>query len=174
MTEANRSIQDEAGVPSEVSTFLGLVPTFRMLEFSSFPEERTVPHEWQRLQEEWLSADPASVTVRVLAELPNAEMLSFDLSRHGEGFPLGIFPMGFPEDVEPLDLTMSEYLDLATELSELEAQMFEGIYPYAAIIAAFDRRGLRDNEYWEEFLNQLAESRESTEERMRYIRNGER
>ncbi|MGO1410643.1 hypothetical protein [Microbacterium sp. JB110] len=156
--------------PPEVVHFHEVVPVFRMLEFSMFPEERLGAEEWQRRQEELLSADPASLSIRVLIDLPDGDMLSFDLNDRKSGFPLAVSQIGFPEDAAPLGLTMSEYLDLATELSPLEAQMFAGVYPYDAIVSAFERRGLHGNAYWSECLSLLAESRGSTEERMRYVR----
>lgn len=158
------------GTPVEVVRFHQTIPVFQMLEFSMFPDVRVRPEDWQSRQEGWLSAHPHSTSLRVLTELPDGEMLSFDLHGRDEGFPLGIFPVGFPEDAEPLDLTMFEYVDLAIELAPLEAQMLDGVFPYEEIVAAIERRGLRENEFWAECLELMAEQRDGTEERMRYVR----
>jgi len=158
------------GTPAEVVHFHEAVPVFRMLEFSMFPEERLGAEEWQRRQEELLSADPGTVSIRALTDLPDGDMLIFDLNHRESGFPLAVSQIGFPEEAQPLGLTMSEYLELATELSPMEAQMSAGVYPYDAIVSAIERRGLRANAYWAECLSLLAESRGSTQERMRYVR----
>lgn len=157
-------------VPIEVVRFLDSVPVFQMLEFNLFPEDRVTVEEWRESQEELMEVEPSSVDLRVLTRLPDGFMLSFDLRRGEDGYPLGFCDLGFAEEADPLGLTISEYLDLAMELAPLEAQMLEGVYPYEEIVEAFERRGLRENEFWAEFLAELAESRSSTEERMRYIR----
>ncbi|WP_420113487.1 hypothetical protein [Pseudactinotalea sp.] len=161
---------DEHVAPPEVVTFLATVPLFQMAEFIAFPERRLTPQEWQSEQEELLATDPASVTVRALTDLPSGEMLVFDLGQRNEGFPLGIAELGWFADLQSLGLGMSEYLSLAAELAPLERQMHHGVYPFREIVAAFDDRGLREHSYWAEWLAYLEESRESTEDRMRDIR----
>ena len=97
-------------------------------------------------------------------------MIVFDLVQRDEGYPLGIAPAGFADEADPLDLTLDEYLALARELAPLEARMHQGDYPYDEIVAVYDARGLRDNEYWGSLVEELEEDRESTESRMQHIR----
>jgi len=163
------SSQDH-GAPPEIVAFLETVPLFQMVEFSAFPEQRLTLEDWWSGQEEMLSADPESTRLRALTDLPTGEILVIDLDHGEEGFPLSIAEAGLPEEAQALDLTLSAYLDLAAELSSLEQQMHDGRYPFDAIMAAFERRNLRENDYWSESLAYLQESREETEERMRHIR----
>lgn len=165
MTEQQDTVSGE--VPADVVTFWESVPLFRMLEFIGFPEERWTPAQWMDEQADLLSTDPASTPRRTLAPLPSGEMLVFDLTEHAEGYPLSVCELGFPEDAVGIGLTIVEYLGLATELAPLEAQMLEGVYPFEAIVSAFERRGLQDNEYWSEHLATLAETRSETEQRLR-------
>lgn len=157
--------------PPEIAAFLEKIPLFEMVEFSAFPERRITPEDWPDGQEEMLSADPASTTLRALTDLPSGEMLVIDLDHGEEGYPLSVAELGLPEDAQPLNLTLSGYLDLAAELSPLERQMHDGRYPFDAIVAAFERRGLHENDYWSDSLAYLEESREETEHRMRHIRD---
>ena len=153
-------------VPPDVVNFLETVPLFQMLEFVAFPEERRTPEEWLEEQEELLAAELSSLTQRALTVIPSGEMLIFDLAESNEDYPLRGCEMGFPEDATDIGLTIAEYLELAKDLAPLEAQMLEGAYPFDAIVLAFERRGLQSHEYWAEYLETLAETRQETEERL--------
>lgn len=169
-SQSPAQVSDPSEVPPEVVHFFETVPEFSVLEFISFPEAQLTPEEWLEMQADFLERDPGTTTLRVLTPLPNGLIVVFDLTAREQGFPLSTSDPGFPEDAEPMGVTLDQYRQLALDLAPLEQQMLEGTYPHDAIVATYVRHGLSETEYWSEVLAQLEEGRDDTERRMQYVR----